>query len=1241
LKPAPRSILAAVFLFCLFPASRMLETGSATRNAGVVEAYGRLPLGFDCNDGQTDSRVKFTAAGPGYALFLTGDAAVLRLDDRVLRMRLAGARAERIEGLDALEGKSNYFLGNDPRKWRRDVARYRKVRYRRLYPGIDLVFHGAGGRLEYDFVVAPGADPARIRLAFDGARVVRLEQAGDLAVDTGSGELRVLRPSIYAERPEGRMAVGGRFRPLGGAEVGIDVDPYDRGTPLVIDPVLSYSSVFGGSGADFATGIAVDSQGNAYVTGSAASTDFPTTSAGVSPTGGTSFVAELDAAGRNLLYSTYFGGSGSDASLAIAVDRTGAAYVAGSTNSADFPVTPEAFRTAKAAGSDAFVCKLVPGGSALAYSTFVGGGGSDAARAIAVDSSGNAYVAGSTASIDFPTTAGAFRTVLAGGSDAFALKLNPFGTALVYSTLLGGSSADNGTAVAVDASGNAYLAGDTASSDFPTTAAAVQANKRGGTDGFAAKLDPSGKTLLYSTFLGGAGEDLPRAVAVDGGGSAYVAGSTGSANFPTTSGAYRTASAGASAAFVTKLDALGRTLAYSALISAGASDAAAGIAVDALGNAYVAGSTTSSGLPVSADAFQKSFASAAAYKSSDSGASWSPSSSGFGGFSTLAFALDPVNASIAYAGTDTAGIFKTTDGGKSWSAASAGLTDLRVPVLAIDPRTPATLMAGTSRAGVFRSLDGGANWMPVNSGFPPAPSGSANAVNALAIDPANTAVVYAGTTGGLFKTTNSGASWSAADSGLLDPNITALAIDPTETETVYCAAGSIGTFKTFTAGVRWIAVNLGQPRAVITSILVDPRFPTNVYAALSGLGVYMSDDAGRTWLLRSLGLQSTSVTALALDPTFTSRIYAATSDRGLFKTFDRAMQWDVAGVGLTSKTVDAIAVHPTNPANVFAGTPGGEDAFVVKLNPAGSALLYATYLGGTGADAASALALDSTGSVYVAGGTVSLDFLATSGAFKTPLSHGRDVFATKIAADPTLPQVTLFAQVAVGKGYTTTFILENTGSARADGTLSLRDQQGEPLSVTLTDAASGQAPAQGSSFSLAIAAGAVRVLTAERPSASDTLTGWARADTLGGALAGVSTFQFTEDRVLKAVAGVLGSAPISVATLPVDNDDAESRFTGFAVANYNTEEIGVKIVTLDERGAVSDVITPRDLNPLPPGHQAAKFLHEYLPGRLKFRGSAVLIARGGKKFSVVALLSNQGLLTAIPVVAEKASNVPD
>ena len=602
----------------------------AATKARLKNAYGQLPLSFEANAGQTDPDVDFISRGSGYSVFLTPREAVLALsaaspspttvDGRndhasaVLRMKFIGSETmPRAKGQEELPGKLNYFTGKDPSKWRTGISTYAKVTYQNLYSGVDLVYYGNQRQLEYDFVVQPGTDPDIIAVSFEGADELKVDAEGELVLNTSGGEIRQQKPFIYQELNGVRHEVAGGYKLKNGNTVGFELAEYDASRPLVIDPVLVYSTFLGGAALDSGQDITVDAGGNVYVTGVTQQltdpSNFPTTPGAFDSThnGGffDAYVTKLNSTGSALVYSTFLGGSDEDFGSGITVDSTGNAYVTGSTSSPDFPTTAGAFDTTYNTNRDAFVTKLNPSGSALVYSTFLGGFESDGANGIKVDSSGNAYVAGSTLSTSFPTTPGAFDTTHNPNEvfDVFVTKLNAAGSALIYSTFLGGTNGAIAPGIDLDTSGSAYIAGSTNSADFPTTVGAFDTTPNGSTDVFVTKLNATASALIYSTFLGGGGIDTSGHIAVDTSGNAYIGGDTSSPNFPTTVGAFGTTYNGNFDAFVTKLNPSGSAqLVYSTFLGGTGQDHSSGIAVDISGNAYITGFTLSADFPT-VDAF--------------------------------------------------------------------------------------------------------------------------------------------------------------------------------------------------------------------------------------------------------------------------------------------------------------------------------------------------------------------------------------------------------------------------------------------------------------------------------------------------------------------------------------------------------------------------------------------------------------------------------------------------------------
>ncbi|HKX32294.1 MAG TPA: SBBP repeat-containing protein [Blastocatellia bacterium] len=594
-----------------------LAAADRSTKARVSEAYGKLPLRFEANDGQVSPEVKFVSRGRGYNLFLTPAEATLALrpektpgrpgSQSIVRMKFNGANpAPRIEGLEVLPNRSHYFIGNDPGRWRRNVKSYARVRYRSLYPGIDLVYYGRRQELEYDFVVAPGAAPEAIKLWFQGVERIEVDRQGDLVLQTAAREVRQRRPVTYQQIKGQRREIGCRYVVTGSRQVGFELAPYDRTQPLVIDPVMAYSTVLGGFDSDFGENIAVDASGNAYLTGSTFSADFPTVNPLQPAPGGAFspdlFVAKLNREGSALIYSTYLGGSSYDQGLDIAVDGSGNAYVTGSTYSSDFPTRNPLQPAPAGTNQEAFLAKLNADGSTLIYSTYLGGRGPDQAFGLAVNNLGEAYLTGITRSNDFPTR-NALQPASGGAADAFVARVNAAGSALIYSTYLGGSGDDQGNDLVVDRLGNVYLTGMTVSRNFPTAGPLQSAISESNPppffvppDVFVTKLAADGVALTYSTYFGGTGGDEGKAIAVDAAGNAYVTGSTGSSDLPLRT-PWQSTLKGYANAFVTKLNQTGSALVYSTYLGGNRGDMATGIAVDSQGRVSVTGQTTSTDFP--------------------------------------------------------------------------------------------------------------------------------------------------------------------------------------------------------------------------------------------------------------------------------------------------------------------------------------------------------------------------------------------------------------------------------------------------------------------------------------------------------------------------------------------------------------------------------------------------------------------------------------------------------------------
>ena len=633
-------------LLSVLPPRRTDNSGNV---AEPTTSYLNLPISFEVNEGQTDPQVKFVSRGRGYSLFLTPRESVLMLSsarstrpahdkaidyNAVLHMQLVAAnRAPTIDPEGELSGKSNYFIGNDPTKWHIGVPNYARVRYREVYPGIDLAYHGDRRKLEYDFIVSPGADPKVIQIQFKGSSA-RLDRSGRLILQAGDREVKWQKPFFFQQSGGLRREIGGSYVIRNGNQIGFKVDSYDRSKVLVIDPVLLYSTYLGGSDIDSVDGIAVDTAHNVYFSASTYSANFPTRDNSSAAGGQDIVVGKINPLGTALIYSTYIGGSGFDASLGIAVDQAGNVYLGAMTNSANFPITMATAYQALLGGgtcdtitcTDAALVKINSTGSALLYSTYFGGNGDDRGTAVQLDSAGHAYLSGYTRSANFPVTQGAYQTVFGGGTcsgtisypcaDAFVAKFDTSrsgAASLLFSTYLGGSGDDNSlifngapnSGLAVDAVGNAYLCGQTSSTDFPVTSSGYQLTYGGGkSDAYVSELDSTGSTLLYSTYLGGSHGDAGRGIALDSLGHVYATGWTNSATFPTSPGSYQPSFVGPGGnfnAWVAKLDPTKSgpaSLLYSTLAGGPADVQSEAIAVDAGGNAYITGAVDTTDLPL-------------------------------------------------------------------------------------------------------------------------------------------------------------------------------------------------------------------------------------------------------------------------------------------------------------------------------------------------------------------------------------------------------------------------------------------------------------------------------------------------------------------------------------------------------------------------------------------------------------------------------------------------------------------
>ncbi len=989
----------------------MLTTGVWERGMGAVAVSDRsgrqdvsrvrerVVRGFE---EQVDEagRTQFVSRAPGSTVVLRDGEATLAIGDASVRMQLVGAAVSaQAEPSQELGGVGNYLIGNDSTKWRTNVKSFGKVRFREVYRGVDLVYYGRGQTLEYDFVVAPGASTEGIRLHFDGVDRVTLDDDGGLRLQVGARDIRMDAPHLYQEAAAGRRTIPGRYVVDGSQNVRFEVGAYDHDSSLTIDPVITYSTYFGGRGSDNSEAVAVDDRGFIYLTGRTGSVNvntFPLVHALKTDFGFAielAFITKLTPDGSTVVYSTYFGGTLSDEGRAIAVDHYGHVYVAGTTSSRDFPMV-NAVQDTCGGSKDAFVSKLNASGSGLEYSTCIGAENDEEGFGLALDEDGDAYVTGYTRSPEFPTRH-ALQPVHAGGDlDAFLSVIRPQGRDFVYSTFLGGTDQDEAHGIAVDARHNVYLTGRTRSTDFPVlnafqpTLHGTPGAFSGTSDAFVTKIDRTGQRIIYSTYLGGAvglsddslppasrgGDETGLAIAVDEHGSATVAGQTNSTDFPTLHPAQPHLAGPqeprhglfTTDAFVARFDAAG-VPSYLTYAGGNGNDVPTGMALDADGNAWMTGTTESANFPTM-QALQPTFGDHGVFSSRDEGATWHAVGGGIGGRNVHAVVVDPFDPEVIYAGTFGGGVFKTRNHGRTWITINKGLGNLFVSALVIDPANPSKLFAGT-QSGVFRSLDGGASWR-LSLG----PAGLP--VSAMAISPTNASYVYAGVAargiGEVFSSIDGGNTWRP---GVGADLVNGIAVDPVTPTTVYVAM-NFGLFKSTDGGLTFTFYRVIDSPFLTNTFAIDPTTPSTVYAGSDG-GFLKSTDGGLTWTYRARGLIG-NVHTLVVSLSSPSTLYAGT-DNGVLKSTDGGDSWTRTNVGLTSPVVNVLTFAPGRRGSqdrLYAGSSGTTDTFVMAVRPNGT-IAYSSFLGGNGAELGGGIAIAGH-RVYVSGGTASSDFLTVS-----------------------------------------------------------------------------------------------------------------------------------------------------------------------------------------------------------------------------------------------------------------------
>ena len=1013
---------------------------TATSRANGLAGLGSLPICFEANQGQAEGPTRFIARGPAYYFSLSPTDATVSLrkfgpastnagwkNDRKRAIDPIGFCSVRLECLGAdptaevvgeagLAGRVNYFIGSDAANWRTGVPLFERVRVKQMYPGIDLVHYGNQQYLEYDFEVAPGASPTAIAMRFSGADHISINPQGDLVLKLGGDEIRQPRPNIYQDVNGSRKKISGGYVLADSRTVKFSLGEYERSLPLIIDPVLSYSSYYGGSGIDNAWGVAVGQDGSIYVAGETMAGLPITSETATNPyRGGTSshgdaFVAKFDNSGTNVIYRSYVGGSLDDVALALAVDAEGNAYLTGWTDSGNFPRTNAIFNQIKGTPypppvnlypAEAFVTKLGPLGTNLVYSTFLGGNDIDAGYGIAVDPTGNTYVAGYTQSTNFPTAnvSGAFAKYSGGyqDDDAFVTKIGPAGTNLIYSLYLGGTKLEHARDIAADAAGLAYVTGFTSSTNFPVTTNAAQPWLGGDYDAFVTVIGPFGSNLVTSTYLGGSETNFAYRLALDGDSNVYLTGVTyGDSAYPITpslinpGGVFRSVNGG---------------LSWSAANDGLQSIQVLSLAIDPTNPTRVYAGTA------------RGIA-----RSTDGGVTWDTAISvepmarvrnlgpSIAIGSVQSIAVDPLQPTIIYASTSQ-GVFKSADSGASWSLKATNLNTLSSRSLAVDPILPTTIYVGGD-AGVYRSTNGATNWLSANSGL-----GNLS-VRALAIDPATPSTVYAATAGGVYRTTNLGTNWLSANSGLGNLSAQALAINPLTPTTLYVGTAA-GVFSSTNAGVNWISVSAGLTTSNVTALAFNPAMPTTLYAGTTN-GLFKSTDSGATWTAHSEGLAVTRILSLAVNWQSPEMIHAGTSGKSFFgggdvlvtKLGNNGFSAVIGGsnheeggdlVVATSGQVHVTgSTRSTDFPTLFpAGflrswNAGNRDVFLSQISEGGNVLLSSVYLGGSGNEWGNAIAVDEDQNIYVVGETRSSNF-PTLEALQETYRGSADTFIAKIA----------------------------------------------------------------------------------------------------------------------------------------------------------------------------------------------------------------------------------------------------
>jgi hypothetical protein len=1024
-------------------------------SAKVTEAYGVLPLSFEANIGQSSRKVKFLARGQGYGLFLTATGPVMSLtknsekktdpkknfavagnlpaaETAVVSWELVAAnKSPRISGVDALPGKANYFRGNDPSKWQSNVSTYAKVRYSNVYPGIDVVYYGNQRQLEYDFIVAPGKDPNRIKLNFKGATATELDAEGNLILRTPAGDITQAKPFAYQEIAGVRREVPASYQ-VDRRGVSFKLGNYDRTLPLVIDPVFVYSSFLGGASGENGLAIAVDGQGSAYITGTTNSTDFPMVGA-IQPARSAApdaFVVKVNPAGTTLVYSTYLGGNSSDTPHSIAVDGQGNAYVSGGTFSTDFPTTVGSVQPSKDNLFDGFVSKINPSGSALVYSSYLGGDNNDNILGLAVTGDGRAVVTGTTDSTRFHSNV--FPSPRS-GSSAF----KSIDKADHWLPAANGLTAISVNTFAVDPSNSSTIYAASNMGLFKSTDGASNWNltSLAGIGVTAVAIDPTNSSIVYGGTVQGVYKST-------NGGTSFTQintffGVTSLAIDPVTPTTWYTGSA---IGLFKTIDG-GNNWTDAGQTRDGSFDGVNDVVIDPTNSAILYAGTFN-----------------AIYKSTNGGAFWVNVFSG-GPPTVFSLVIDPTNSQTIYAAalTDTATLIKTSNGGASWVASDTGLVvtingapgPVQVSDLAIDPVTPATLYAATNGGGVFKTTNAGVNWSPSNTGLP-------SVVNGVTVDRNNPTNVYAGVT-----VPGDGFAARLNTSGSALEYLTRIGGDQYDTPRAVALDVDGNAYITGdTNSANFPTVNALQPA------LLTGSSSTAFVSKLNSAGTAFIYS---TYLGGSRGDSATSIavrdgSAYVVGQTTSSdfplvnplKSVLAQGDSDAFvakiNSSGSALEFSTYLGGSSEDLATGVAVGPLGSAFITGSTTssdfpvlsgaqntngGGRDAFVTQLTPDGNQLIYSTYLGGSASDQANGIAVDSFGSAYLTGVTSSNNF-PTLNAFQG-VRKGNDAFFTKIGSASSLASNIQFSQSSYQvdeAGFHVDVVVTRTGSTSGTATVS-------------------------------------------------------------------------------------------------------------------------------------------------------------------------------------------------------------